>query len=168
MTHQWWTRMFYFVFCVVLFNVRCFACNKKVGITGFECRCRYIFCGIHRYAEEHDWYADTYTYTCIKNNIITHITLQHYNDQQLLDDFYQITLIIVFCNNTMLFDAMIAAWYVFYCFHLIKVLTAFDRLFCFVIVVVCSPYDIKGFHKKKLTKENEQILASKLDRIDNA
>jgi hypothetical protein len=28
---------------------RCFACNKRVGLTGFKCRCDYVFCGAHRY-----------------------------------------------------------------------------------------------------------------------
>lgn len=33
---------------------RCWTCNKKVGLLGHECRCEYIFCGNHRYAEDHD------------------------------------------------------------------------------------------------------------------
>lgn len=32
---------------------RCFECNKKVGLTGFTCRCGYVYCGSHRYAEAH-------------------------------------------------------------------------------------------------------------------
>ncbi|CAI0399521.1 unnamed protein product [Linum tenue] len=32
---------------------RCKACNKKVGLLGFACRCGGVFCGSHRYAEEH-------------------------------------------------------------------------------------------------------------------
>nr|CAB3474364.1 unnamed protein product [Digitaria exilis] len=32
---------------------RCPACYKKVGLTGFLCRCGKTFCGKHRYAEEH-------------------------------------------------------------------------------------------------------------------
>ncbi|PUZ58612.1 hypothetical protein GQ55_5G523200 [Panicum hallii var. hallii] len=32
---------------------RCAACCKKVGMTGFVCRCGKTFCGRHRYAEEH-------------------------------------------------------------------------------------------------------------------
>lgn len=32
---------------------RCAACYKKVGLTGFVCRCEKTFCGKHRYAEEH-------------------------------------------------------------------------------------------------------------------
>ncbi|KAK0597673.1 hypothetical protein LWI29_027448 [Acer saccharum] len=27
---------------------RCKNCNKKVGLTGFKCRCGYLFCGMHR------------------------------------------------------------------------------------------------------------------------
>ncbi|KAL6004761.1 hypothetical protein ACLOJK_005317 [Asimina triloba] len=32
---------------------RCGSCRKKVGLTGFECRCGSTFCGTHRYPEEH-------------------------------------------------------------------------------------------------------------------
>ncbi|CAL4961223.1 unnamed protein product [Urochloa decumbens] len=32
---------------------RCPACYKKVGLTGFVCRCGKTYCGRHRYAEEH-------------------------------------------------------------------------------------------------------------------
>ncbi|CAN0871279.1 Zinc finger A20 and AN1 domain-containing stress-associated protein 6 [Linum grandiflorum] len=32
---------------------RCKACSKKVGLLGFKCRCGELFCGTHRYAEEH-------------------------------------------------------------------------------------------------------------------
>lgn len=32
---------------------RCFSCSKKVGLTGFKCRCGYVFCGPHRLAEAH-------------------------------------------------------------------------------------------------------------------
>ena len=33
---------------------RCFCCRKKVGLTGIECRCGYVFCGIHRYPDQHE------------------------------------------------------------------------------------------------------------------
>jgi len=33
---------------------RCWKCRRRVGITGIECRCGYIFCGMHRYAGEHE------------------------------------------------------------------------------------------------------------------
>mmetsp|Transcript_13620 Transcript_13620/g.24274 ORF Transcript_13620/g.24274 Transcript_13620/m.24274 type:complete len:169 (-) Transcript_13620:340-846(-) len=33
---------------------RCFECRKKVGILGFECRCGFIYCGKHRYPEDHE------------------------------------------------------------------------------------------------------------------
>jgi len=33
---------------------RCWVCSKKLGITGFECRCRYVFCAAHRYMEQHE------------------------------------------------------------------------------------------------------------------
>ncbi|CAH9096283.1 unnamed protein product [Cuscuta europaea] len=33
---------------------RCMACRKRVGLTGFECRCGNVFCGAHRYSDKHD------------------------------------------------------------------------------------------------------------------
>jgi len=34
---------------------RCFVCNKKVGLLGFECKCNTnaVFCSTHRYFNEH-------------------------------------------------------------------------------------------------------------------
>ncbi|KAJ4831284.1 hypothetical protein Tsubulata_038029 [Turnera subulata] len=32
---------------------RCEGCNKKVGLTGFACRCGEVFCGKHRYPKDH-------------------------------------------------------------------------------------------------------------------
>ncbi|KAH1078624.1 hypothetical protein GLYMA_19G193800v4 [Glycine max] len=32
---------------------RCGACRKRVGLTGFKCRCGTTFCGSHRYPEKH-------------------------------------------------------------------------------------------------------------------
>jgi len=33
---------------------RCFSCKKKLGLTGFSCRCGGLFCGIHRYSDKHE------------------------------------------------------------------------------------------------------------------
>ncbi|CAN1186140.1 Zinc finger A20 and AN1 domain-containing stress-associated protein 1 [Linum perenne] len=33
---------------------RCLSCNKRVGLTGFKCKCGSTFCGSHRYPENHD------------------------------------------------------------------------------------------------------------------
>ncbi|KAI5646866.1 AN1-like zinc finger domain-containing protein [Phthorimaea operculella] len=33
---------------------RCNVCKKKVGLTGFECRCGGLFCAVHRYSDKHD------------------------------------------------------------------------------------------------------------------
>eukprot|EP01112_Ceratiomyxa_fruticulosa_P015389 TRINITY_DN451_c0_g1_i1.p1 TRINITY_DN451_c0_g1~~TRINITY_DN451_c0_g1_i1.p1 ORF type:complete len:190 (-),score=29.00 TRINITY_DN451_c0_g1_i1:385-954(-) len=35
-------------------TTRCWACNKKVGLLGFRCRCEYVFCGLHRYSDKHN------------------------------------------------------------------------------------------------------------------
>ncbi|KAI5674068.1 hypothetical protein M9H77_14432 [Catharanthus roseus] len=37
---------------------RCSTCKKKVGLTGFECRCGNLFCGSHRYSDKHDCQFD--------------------------------------------------------------------------------------------------------------
>lgn len=34
-------------------TTRCYLCNKKTGLTGFLCRCGYVFCATHRHAEDH-------------------------------------------------------------------------------------------------------------------
>ena len=33
---------------------RCFLCKKKVGLTGFKCRCEHVFCSLHRYSDKHN------------------------------------------------------------------------------------------------------------------
>ncbi|WJX31003.1 switch-activating protein Sap1 [Trifolium repens] len=33
---------------------RCSGCRKKVGLTGFRCRCGDLFCSEHRYSDRHD------------------------------------------------------------------------------------------------------------------
>lgn len=35
-------------------KTKCWKCTKKCGLTGFECRCGYIFCSKCRHAEDHD------------------------------------------------------------------------------------------------------------------
>jgi len=35
-------------------RTKCWTCSKKCGLTGFECRCGYVFCSKHRYAEDHN------------------------------------------------------------------------------------------------------------------
>ncbi|KAL4168030.1 hypothetical protein KRP22_011437 [Phytophthora ramorum] len=32
---------------------RCWECRKKVTLTAIECRCGFVFCGAHRYADQH-------------------------------------------------------------------------------------------------------------------
>ncbi|XVE75995.1 hypothetical protein DITRI_Ditri12bG0137200 [Diplodiscus trichospermus] len=32
---------------------RCLVCRKRVGVTGFRCKCGITFCGSHRYPENH-------------------------------------------------------------------------------------------------------------------
>ncbi|KAL8495976.1 hypothetical protein ACS0TY_019914 [Phlomoides rotata] len=33
---------------------RCSGCRRKVGLTGFRCRCGELFCADHRYSDRHD------------------------------------------------------------------------------------------------------------------
>ncbi len=37
---------------------RCNTCRKRVGLTGFKCRCGNLFCSSHRYSEQHDCLFD--------------------------------------------------------------------------------------------------------------
>lgn len=32
---------------------RCYTCRKKLGLTGFDCRCGGVFCSLHRYSDMH-------------------------------------------------------------------------------------------------------------------
>ncbi|CAB4281822.1 unnamed protein product [Prunus armeniaca] len=40
---------------------RCGTCNKRVGLTGFNCRCGHLFCAVHRYSDKHDCPYDYHT-----------------------------------------------------------------------------------------------------------
>ncbi|XP_047334817.1 zinc finger A20 and AN1 domain-containing stress-associated protein 8-like [Impatiens glandulifera] len=40
---------------------RCSACRKRVGLTGFSCRCGNLFCSSHRYSDKHDCQYDYQT-----------------------------------------------------------------------------------------------------------
>lgn len=33
---------------------RCTTCRKRVGLTGFSCRCGNLFCSVHRYSDKHE------------------------------------------------------------------------------------------------------------------
>lgn len=33
---------------------RCTSCRKKVGLTGFQCRCGGLYCSLHRYSDKHE------------------------------------------------------------------------------------------------------------------
>ncbi|KAL2535085.1 Zinc finger A20 and AN1 domain-containing stress-associated protein 2 [Abeliophyllum distichum] len=33
---------------------RCTTCRKRVGLTGFSCRCGNLFCSVHRYSDKHN------------------------------------------------------------------------------------------------------------------
>ncbi|KAH9624905.1 hypothetical protein KSS87_017008 [Heliosperma pusillum] len=33
---------------------RCTTCQKRVGLTGFSCRCGNLFCSAHRYSDKHE------------------------------------------------------------------------------------------------------------------
>lgn len=33
---------------------KCTTCRKRVGLTGFNCRCGNLFCAVHRYSDKHD------------------------------------------------------------------------------------------------------------------
>lgn len=33
---------------------RCLMCRKRVGLTGFKCKCDDVFCSLHRHADQHN------------------------------------------------------------------------------------------------------------------
>jgi hypothetical protein len=33
---------------------RCWTCNRKIGLTGFQCKCEFFFCSEHRYSDKHE------------------------------------------------------------------------------------------------------------------
>ena len=33
---------------------RCWECNRKIGLTGLQCKCEYFFCAQHRYSDLHN------------------------------------------------------------------------------------------------------------------
>jgi len=33
---------------------RCFECRKKVGLTALSCKCGFVFCGLHRFPDQHN------------------------------------------------------------------------------------------------------------------
>merc|ERR1712029_453170 len=33
---------------------KCLSCKKKLGLTGFTCRCGGLYCAIHRYSDKHE------------------------------------------------------------------------------------------------------------------
>jgi len=37
---------------------RCSTCRKRVGLTGFNCRCGNMYCSVHRYSDKHDCQFD--------------------------------------------------------------------------------------------------------------
>lgn len=40
---------------------RCMSCNKKIGISGFDCKCAGMFCSVHRYPSSHNCTFDFHT-----------------------------------------------------------------------------------------------------------
>ncbi|KAL8088185.1 zinc finger A20 and AN1 domain-containing stress-associated protein 8-like [Apium graveolens] len=40
---------------------RCSTCRKRVGLTGFKCRCGKLYCGSHRYSDKHECSFDYQT-----------------------------------------------------------------------------------------------------------
>ncbi|KAK3156268.1 hypothetical protein QOZ80_2AG0104980 [Eleusine coracana subsp. coracana] len=40
---------------------RCTTCRKRVGLTGFNCRCGNMYCAVHRYSDKHDCQFDYQT-----------------------------------------------------------------------------------------------------------
>ncbi|XWS45704.1 hypothetical protein CRYUN_Cryun14cG0002400 [Craigia yunnanensis] len=46
---------------------KCTTCKKRIGLTGFTCRCGDLFCAVHRYSDKHDC---PYNYRCAAQDAI--------------------------------------------------------------------------------------------------
>ncbi len=55
---------------------RCKSCNKKLGLTAFNCRCGDYYCSKHRHAEEHNC---SYDYKAVAKKQLTdaNVLVQH-------------------------------------------------------------------------------------------
>ena len=47
-------------------KIRCFTCNKKLGLMPFECKCGLKFCALHRAPESHNCTYDFKSEGCKK------------------------------------------------------------------------------------------------------
>ena len=65
--------------CLKLFYPRCATCKKKLGLTGFTCRCGGLFCSIHRYSDKHQCDFDY--------KVIISLKLVSFGARQLFCDF---------------------------------------------------------------------------------
>jgi hypothetical protein len=133
---------------------RCWTCNKKIGITGFQCRCNYVFCAAHRYEQLLDY--------------LLHITLNvmRSSDAQLCG------CMCVLCagvwENVDIWSSMIAVMISRACIgrsaysHTHAYCSVFHSithiLFSVVAVLMC-------FIGQKLKKENEEIRAAKIIKL---
>ena len=59
----------------------CWKCDKKVGYTGFKCKCSYIFCGTHRHFSDHECDFDYKTYD--RNKLVKN-SLSKNNDNKMI------------------------------------------------------------------------------------
>jgi hypothetical protein len=57
-------------------KTRCKSCNKKLGLTAFNCRCGDYYCSKHRHAEEHNCSYD-YKAVAQKQLAVANILVQH-------------------------------------------------------------------------------------------
>lgn len=47
---------------------KCWKCTRKLGLQGFQCKCKYYFCANHRYNDRHDC---TFDYRNNQKTILT-------------------------------------------------------------------------------------------------
>lgn len=59
---------------------RCYTCRKKLGLTGFGCRCGHLFCSVHRYTDIHscsfDYKADAAEKIRKENPLVVGVKIQ--------------------------------------------------------------------------------------------
>jgi hypothetical protein len=46
---------------------KCWNCNRRIGLLGFDCKCGYKYCGLHRHPEDH---SCTYDYKSMQRELL--------------------------------------------------------------------------------------------------
>lgn len=122
---------------------RCWFCKTKVGITGIECRCGYIFCGKHRY---------TLSAACVE-----HIERKDGNMFLWISSFSRVTPSSFLVQSSSLLCC---------CVHCVAVSLFVSSYVRYPQEHVC-PFDHQHLQRNKIRKENEVMKKDKFVKLDD-